>query len=118
MRSVWAGLTVAVLLGGCAATGRSSKASADEGPQPGDEAAMEQALSELQQQKNAATVPKAHNDCQAVCKIADLICEATDRICTIAGRHRGNDAYLKKCRGADADCKAANVDCERCTDRL
>ncbi|MGC4121815.1 MAG: hypothetical protein QM765_46005 [Myxococcales bacterium] len=114
-------LGLALVLGGCAMQSKPppSKAVADQpGPSAAeDEAAMKEAVEQLDKAKADAVVPRAHNDCQAVCKLADLICEAADKICTIAGRHTGEEAYTAKCTGADKDCKSAQSNCETCTDR-
>ena len=112
---------LALVLGGCAMSSKApaSRVTAPPGPTAEeDEAAMKAAMDQLEQAKADAVVPRAHNDCQAVCKLADVICEAADKICTIAGRHTGEQAYTAKCTGADKDCKAGQSNCETCTDRL
>lgn len=112
-------VVLSLVLAGCAA----QKAPASKVTQPGptaeeDAAAMQQAVEQLDKAKSDSVVPRAHNDCQAVCKLTDLICEAADKICSIAERHAGDQAYTGKCTSADGDCKSAKANCETCTDRL
>jgi hypothetical protein len=114
-------LGLALVLGGCAMQSKApvSDKIAPPGPTAAeDEAAMKEAVDQLERAKADAVVPRAHADCQAVCKLADVICEAADKICTIAGRHAGEQVYTVKCTGADKDCKAGQANCETCTDRL
>jgi len=115
-------LALALASGGCAVQSQAPASKATPAPvgptAEEDAAAMQQAIDQLEQAKADAVVPRAHNDCQAVCKLADVICEAADKICTIAGRHGGEQAYAARCAGADKDCKSAQSNCETCTDRL
>jgi len=100
-----AGALLSLLVCGCAASR----------PGAGDDAqAMGEALADLRRAKQEMVVPRAGSDCQAVCRLAELICEASERICAIARRHGSDQAYGERCRGAEGDCRAARRDCEGC----
>ncbi len=75
---------------------------------------MRAAVEELQAQKAAIVVPRANSDCLTECRIGELICAASDRICQIASRHTGERAYLRRCRDSEQDCHDARADCDRC----
>jgi hypothetical protein len=68
---------------------------------------------------SAASDPQCHpapNDvCKQSCEVADAICNASSKICTIASE-LGNDAWAnERCTSGKASCDAAHGKCCGCT---
>ena len=80
-----------------------------------DDGQMRKALEDLKERKAALVAPRAHSDCRAICQLADLVCEASERICVIASRHSGDTACADHCRGARGDCESAQHECDQCS---
>jgi hypothetical protein len=75
---------------------------------------LREALAELQEHKNALVMPRAESSCQPMCRLGELICRASERLCAVAARHPGDPTYAKHCRSAETDCREAQGDCDRC----
>ena len=106
-------LVAVLFFSGCAAAPRAvvPPAAVDD---PADAQELEEALAELQQAKSERVVSRAGSNCQGVCRASELICRASERICGIAGRHPGDPKYTERCRGAEADCRDVQAECDRC----
>ena len=114
--SRWAPLAAALVLSGCAMASGPARPSnpPEDVPSEADAQDLKDADEALQKANAGLVVPRAHSDCQAVCKIADLICAASERICAIAARHSRDPAYVDRCRSAERDCGSAQADCDHC----
>jgi hypothetical protein len=66
-------------------------------------------------QADPACKPGASETCGDSCKLADSICDASDRICRIATELGGNDRYANdRCASGQASCTAAHARCCGC----
>ena len=107
-------VALAFVISSCAMAPAKSSTTGPDQPGPADEKEMQEALEALQQAKSELVVPRAHSDCQAVCRISLLICEASERVCGIAARHPKEQSFGERCRGAEQECQAAQHECDGC----
>jgi hypothetical protein len=72
------------------------------------------AIAEWQEARGQLAARRGAGDCSEVCRLAALICRASERICVIAGRHPGEASYAGACTAARADCEEGRGECSRC----
>lgn len=97
MRLAARGLALAMALGaGCAAV------SVEPGPRRGSMAEIRALESDIEER----AVTTAAADCDAGCRAAGAICEASRRICAVAGELADMDA-MASCRRSEASCQEA-----------
>ena len=69
--------------------------------------AADQRAEALDQQFLALTASSAPPDCQRVCGLVGQICDLSERICALAGRHRDDVELEGRCTTAEQRCRRA-----------
>ncbi|HEY6909162.1 MAG TPA: hypothetical protein VI356_07320 [Myxococcales bacterium] len=73
-------------------------------------AALQERADALEETLSALGVESKAPDCSRACGLVDQICDLGQRICTISGRHVGDEDLANRCA-------AATVRCQRSRDR-
>lgn len=100
--------SLALLLAGCAVS-----QTREEAP-PGARDELAGAVHELEARKAALAGLRRVGDCAEVCRLSELVCVASERICAIARRHEDDPRYARTCASASTDCAAAREQCRSC----
>ncbi|MCA9656531.1 MAG: hypothetical protein KC501_41895 [Myxococcales bacterium] len=58
--------------------------------------------------------PQVMNRCERVRTLAQRICELSDRMCTLAGEHEGEQRYQDACGRAEQSCEEARIAADGC----
>lgn len=57
----------------------------------------------------------ANSTCERVCALAEVACDLSKRICTLADQHQGDARYEEVCWSAEQQCDQASDFCSDCT---
>jgi len=76
---------------------------------------FERVVRELEHHKATLANHRGANDCPEVCRLGELICTASGRICLIASRHEREERFARRCQNSQKDCAAARGLCAECT---
>ena len=70
-----------------------------------------------QQRAMASAAGASPSTCEDICSLATSICGVQEKLCSIADKHPGEEAYQGLCREAKQECREAQDDCIRCVEQ-